>query len=135
MKQSTKNFIGDVAKAVCAIGIVALCRRFGVKTSFTIGDAVRSEDEPSKPYRGIGVKWPEARSPLQRKLLRIAQSGLNLSTDSSRYDAAYTIWQSARIDGDSQSDKEFAAELLRIFAERAVTDSTRMKIINGITTL
>ena len=135
MKQSTKNFIGDVAKAVCAIGIVALCRRFGVKTSFTIGDAVRAEDEWNKPYRKIGVEWPEARSPLQRKLLRIAQSGIVLSTDSSRYDAAYTIWQLARADEASGSDKEFAAELLRIFAEHAVTNSTRMKIINGITTL
>ena len=138
MKQSTKNFIGDVAKAVCAIGIVALCRRFGVKTSFTIGDATRTEYERQEPAKETtpseDVEWPEAATALERKMLYLARSGDSISlTCSDRYELARRIYDRANAQGVSASEREYAAALLALYAENvSLTCKDRRRIIDMI---
>ena len=136
MKQSTKNFIGDVAKAVCAIGIVALCRRFGVKTSFTIGDAVREPDEQkepgNRPVLRIGAKWPEPETTLERRMLLLAQRGYRNTLACDRYDVAEKIFDMARSAGASVHEKEFAVKLLTMYADRATLACDRNDLLDMI---
>ena len=136
MKQSTKNFIGDVAKAVCAIGIVTLCRRFGVKTSFTIGDAVRGTDAQKEPASGpvfkVGAKWPEPKTTLDRRMLLLAQRGYRNTLACDRYDVAKKIFDMARSTGVSAHEKEFAVKLLAMYADRATLACDRNDLLDMI---
>jgi len=139
MKQSTKNFIGDVAKAVCAIGIVALCRRFGVKTSFTIGDATRTAYEKQPPVQKtavrVGVKWPEPETTLERRMLLLAQRGYRNTLACDRYDVAKKIFDMARSAGVSVHEKEFAVKLLAMYADRATLACDRNDLLDMICNL
>lgn len=133
MKQSTKNFIGDVAKAACAIGVVALCRKFGVKTSFTIGDAARAVDRTFPTAQPtIGVRWPKPETTLEQRMLTIAKSGYKNTLACDRYEVAKKIFDRAREVGVSRHEKDFAAELLNIYADRAKLACDRNEIIDMI---
>ena len=138
MKESTKSFLGDAAKAIAIVGLLALSRKFGVPASFTFGNTKNAAGnvcrETENPVAVSGPRWPEPTTGAEHRMLYLARSGhcANL-TCSDRYAVARKIYDRANAPEVSESEKDYAATLLSLYAEYVnLTCRDRRRIIDMI---